>query len=64
MSEEKSCLVLMIECILAAPMFVIEVYIIWALVFGLSTPWGILEFNVFPPSIELMPVKNSADLPL
>jgi hypothetical protein len=32
---------------------IVTIFVIWALLFGLSTPWGMLDINIFPPKISL-----------
>lgn len=46
MSEDTSCNVNCGGCIFT-------IFVLWALLFGLPTPWGILHFNLLPPEILL-----------
>jgi len=31
----------------------ITLFIVWAILFGLTTPWGKLDIDIFPPQILL-----------
>ncbi len=32
---------------------IISILILWALIFGLPTPWGVLNIDILPPQITL-----------
>lgn len=29
------------------------IFLVWAILFGLPTPWGVLDLDIFPPGIYL-----------
>lgn len=33
--------------------FILTVMVLWALIVGLLTPWGMLHIDLFPPAIRL-----------
>lgn len=43
-------LALLGQLFVAIPVFILS---IWAIYFGLETPWGLLNIDVLPPSIRL-----------
>lgn len=45
--DNRSCL----SCVLAAPFAVLALLFVWATACGLRTPSGVININLFPPSI-------------
>ena len=34
------------------------ILVLWALWFGLPTPWGVLNIDIFPPAIKLLHAES------
>lgn len=33
--------------------FILWLFIMWAIAFGLPTPWGTIELDLFPPEVRI-----------
>lgn len=37
---------------------ILTILVLWALWFGLPTPWGVLNIDIFPPAIRLLHAES------